>query len=84
MYDKDKDSFTLMVRDLVTGTLCNKPRADRVSNVSWAMEGKALVYVVTNEERRPYRSVIFFSFFPLTVHLRFLSLQENFNFLFFL
>nr|CAB3453567.1 unnamed protein product [Digitaria exilis] len=55
MYDKDKDSFTLMVRDLVTGTLCNKPRADRVSNVSWAMEGKALVYVVTNEERRPYR-----------------------------
>ncbi|KAF8781187.1 hypothetical protein HU200_001167 [Digitaria exilis] len=55
MYDKDKDSFTLMVRDLVTGTLCDKPRADRVSNVSWAMEGKALVYVVTNEERRPYR-----------------------------
>ncbi|KAM0853900.1 hypothetical protein ACQ4PT_050762 [Festuca glaucescens] len=55
MYDKDKDSFTLLVRDLVTGTLCDKPRADRVSNISWAMDGKALVYVVTNEDRRPYR-----------------------------
>ncbi|WVZ65173.1 hypothetical protein U9M48_014582 [Paspalum notatum var. saurae] len=55
MYDKDKDSFTLMVRDLVSGTLCDKPRADRVSNISWAMDGKALVYIVTNEERRPYR-----------------------------
>jgi protease II len=59
MYDKDKDSFTLMVRDLVTGTLYDKPCADRVSNISWAMDGKALVYIVTNEERRPYRSVIF-------------------------
>jgi protease II len=59
MYDKDKDSFTLMVRDLVTGTLHDKPCADRVSNISWAMDGKALVYIVTNEERRPYRSVIF-------------------------
>jgi protease II len=57
MYDKDKDSFTLLVRDLVTGTLCDKPRADRVSNISWAMDGKALVYVVTNEDRRPYRYV---------------------------
>ena len=57
MYDKDKDSFTLLVRDLVTGTLCDKPRADRVSNISWAMNGKALVYVVTNEDRRPYRLV---------------------------
>uniref|UniRef100_A0A0E0QSA0 Prolyl endopeptidase n=1 Tax=Oryza rufipogon TaxID=4529 RepID=A0A0E0QSA0_ORYRU len=46
MYDKDKDSFTLMVRDLVTGTLCDKPRADRVSNISWAMDGKALVYLI--------------------------------------
>ncbi|GJN33813.1 hypothetical protein PR202_gb22438 [Eleusine coracana subsp. coracana] len=42
MYDKDKDSFTLLVRDLVTGTLLDKPRADRVSNISWAMDGKAL------------------------------------------
>ncbi|KAK3133492.1 hypothetical protein QOZ80_6AG0537250 [Eleusine coracana subsp. coracana] len=55
MYDKDKDSFTLLVRDLVTGTLLDKPRADRVSNISWAMDGKALVYIVTNEDRRPYR-----------------------------
>lgn len=60
MYDKDKDSFTLMVRDLVTGTLCDKPRADRVSNISWAMDGKALVYIVTNEDRRPYRLVDLF------------------------
>lgn len=62
MYDKDKDSFTLMVRDLVTGTLCDKPRADRVSNISWAMDGKALVYIVTNEDRWPYRLVDLFSF----------------------
>jgi protease II len=75
MYDKDKDSFTLMVRDLVTGTLCDKPRADRVSNISWAMDGKALVYVVTNEERRPYRLVIFFFFFLRTAHLCFILLQ---------
>ncbi|KAM0827068.1 hypothetical protein ACQ4PT_068435 [Festuca glaucescens] len=58
MYDKDKDSFTLLVRDMVTGTLCDKPRADRVSNISWAMDGKALVYVVTNEDRRPYRMTL--------------------------
>ncbi|XP_038971658.1 protease 2 isoform X2 [Phoenix dactylifera] len=55
MYDKDKDSFTLSVRDLTTGSLCDKPRADRVANLSWAMNGKALLYTVTNNEKRPYR-----------------------------
>lgn len=57
MYDKDKDSFTLCVRDLTTGILCDKPQADRVANLSWAMNGKALLYTVTDNDKRPYRSV---------------------------
>lgn len=57
MYDKDKDSFTLCVRDLTTGMLCGKPQADRVANLSWAMNGKALLYTVTDNDKRPYRSV---------------------------
>ncbi|XP_065008918.1 uncharacterized protein LOC135639087 isoform X1 [Musa acuminata AAA Group] len=55
MYDKDKDSFTLSVKDLTTGSLCDKPQADRVANLSWAMNGKALLYTVTNNDKRPYR-----------------------------
>lgn len=55
MYDKDKDSFTLSVRDLSTGALCDKPRTDRVANLSWAMNGKALLYTVTNNDKRPFR-----------------------------
>ncbi|ONK76002.1 uncharacterized protein A4U43_C03F22810 [Asparagus officinalis] len=55
MYDKDKDCFTLSVRDLSTGSLCDKPHADRVSNLSWAMNGKALLYTVTNKDKRPFR-----------------------------
>ncbi|CAA6657766.1 unnamed protein product [Spirodela intermedia] len=55
LYDKDKDSFTLSVRDLASGTLFDKPQVDRVSNVAWAMDGKALLYVVTNQYRRPYK-----------------------------
>lgn len=64
MYDKDKDSFTLSVRDLTTGTLCDKPHADRVANLSWAMNGQALLYTVTNDDKRPYRLVglLFVSF----------------------
>lgn len=57
MYDKEKDSFTLSVRDLASGTLLDKPRADRVANLSWAMNGKALLYTVTNSEKRPHRWV---------------------------
>ncbi|PKU60214.1 oligopeptidase B [Dendrobium catenatum] len=55
MYDKEKDSFTLSVRDLASGTLLDKPRANRVANLSWAMNGKALLYTVTNNEKRPHR-----------------------------
>ncbi|KAG6489567.1 protease 2-like [Zingiber officinale] len=55
MYDKEKDSFTLCVRDLTTGMLCDKPQADRVANLSWAMNGKALLYTVTDNDKRPYR-----------------------------
>ncbi|KAF3323978.1 prolyl endopeptidase-like protein [Carex littledalei] len=55
MYDKDKDSFTLLVRDLTTGLLLNRPRTDRVAALSWAMNGRALLYTVVNDDKRPYR-----------------------------
>lgn len=57
MYNKDNDFFTLSVRDLATGSLCSKPQADRVSNLAWAMGGQALLYTVTNTNKRPYRLV---------------------------
>ncbi|XP_058069234.1 uncharacterized protein LOC131218610 isoform X2 [Magnolia sinica] len=55
MYNKDNDFFTLSVRNLNTGSLCSKPQADGVSNLAWVMGGKALLYTVTNTEKRPYR-----------------------------
>ena len=55
MYDKDNDFFKLSVRTLNSGALCSKPQADRVSNLAWAKDGQALVYVVTDQEKRPYR-----------------------------
>ncbi|XP_057491790.1 uncharacterized protein LOC130777433 isoform X2 [Actinidia eriantha] len=55
MYDKDNDYFKLSVRDLNFGSLCNKPQADRVSNLAWAKGGQALLYVVTDQNKRPYR-----------------------------
>ncbi|CAI9110073.1 OLC1v1010037C1 [Oldenlandia corymbosa var. corymbosa] len=55
MYDKDNDYFKLSVRDLNFGSLCNKPQAECVSNVAWAKHGQALLYVVTNQDKRPYR-----------------------------
>ena len=58
MYDKDNDYFKLSVRDLNFGSLCNKPQADRVSNLAWAKGGQALLYVVTDQNKRPYRFII--------------------------
>lgn len=55
MYDKDNDCFRLSVKDLNFGSLCVKPQAERVSNIAWARNGQALLYVVTNHDRRPYR-----------------------------
>ncbi|MCI06004.1 prolyl oligopeptidase-like protein, partial [Trifolium medium] len=37
------------------GSLCSKPQADRVSNLAWAKDGQALLYVVTDQKMRPYR-----------------------------
>lgn len=62
MYDKDNDCFKLLVRDLNFGSLCSKPQADRVSNIAWAKNGQALLYVVTNHDKRPYRLVIHWIF----------------------
>jgi len=59
MYDKDNDFFKLSVRDLNTGALCDKPRADWVSNLAWAKNGGALFYVVTDQYKRPCKSVLF-------------------------
>ncbi|CAL5197655.1 unnamed protein product [Lathyrus oleraceus] len=55
MYDKDNGYFKLSVRNLNSGSLCSKPQADRVSNLAWAKDGQALLYVVTDEKMRPYR-----------------------------
>lgn len=57
MYDKDNDYFKLSVRDLNFGSLCSKPQANRVSNIAWAKDGQALLYVVTNDKKRPFRLV---------------------------
>lgn len=55
MYDKDNDYFRLSVRNLNSCALCSKPQANRVSNLAWAKDGQALLYVVTDQNRRPYR-----------------------------
>ncbi|XP_065633941.1 uncharacterized protein LOC112038081 [Quercus suber] len=55
MYDKDNDYFRLSVRNLNSGSLCSKPQAERVSNLAWAKDGQALLYVVTDNNKRPYR-----------------------------
>ncbi|KAJ6288567.1 hypothetical protein OIU76_024536 [Salix suchowensis] len=55
MYDKDNDYFRLSVRNLNSGALCSKPQADRVSNLAWAKDGQALLYVVTDQHKRPCR-----------------------------
>lgn len=55
MYDKDNDYFTLSVRNLNSGALCSKPQAIRVSNIAWAKDGQALIYVVTDQNKRPYQ-----------------------------
>lgn len=58
MYDKDNDYFKLSVRDLNFGSLCDKPQAERVSGLAWAKGGQALLYVVTDQNKRPYRFVL--------------------------
>ncbi|KAL2552140.1 Prolyl oligopeptidase family protein [Forsythia ovata] len=55
MYDKDNDCFKLSVRNLDFGSLCSKPQAERVSNIAWAKDGQALLYVVTDDSKRPFR-----------------------------
>lgn len=57
MYDRDKDFFKLSVRDLNSGIIFNKPQAERVCNIAWAKDGQALLYVVTDGNKRPYRFV---------------------------
>lgn len=55
MYDKDNDFYKLSVRNLNSGALCGKPQADRVSSLAWAKDGQALLYVVTDQKKRPCR-----------------------------
>ncbi|XP_071724890.1 uncharacterized protein [Rutidosis leptorrhynchoides] len=55
MYDKENDYFKLSVRNLNSGALCSKPKAELVSHVSWVKDGNALLYVVTDQNKRPYR-----------------------------
>ncbi|CAM8882421.1 unnamed protein product [Rhodiola kirilowii] len=55
MYDRDNDFFKLSVRDLNSGIIFKKPQAERVCNIAWAKNGEALLYVVTDANKRPYR-----------------------------
>ncbi|XP_057981948.1 uncharacterized protein LOC131167182 [Malania oleifera] len=55
MYDKDNDYYKLSVRDLNSGALLSTPQVDRVSNLAWEKHGKALLYTVTDQNKRPYR-----------------------------
>ncbi|XP_062102201.1 uncharacterized protein LOC133811748 isoform X2 [Humulus lupulus] len=55
MYDKDNDFYRLSLRNLNSGALCSKPQADRVSGLAWAKDGQALLYVVTDQKKRPCR-----------------------------
>lgn len=55
MFDKENDYNRLSVKDLNSGALLSKPQADRISNLAWAKDGKALLYVVTDHDGRPYR-----------------------------
>lgn len=64
MYDKDNDYFRLSVKNLSSGSLCSKPQVDRVSNLAWAKGGQSLLYVVTDQNKRPCRLV---HLFPCTV-----------------
>ena len=67
MYDKDNDHFKLSVRDLNSGSLCNKPQADRVSSIAWAKNGQALLYAVTDDKKRPFRFILLNIRFPYWV-----------------
>ncbi|KAK9164344.1 hypothetical protein Syun_005246 [Stephania yunnanensis] len=55
MYNKDNDSFRLSVRDLSSGSLCSKPDVERVANLAWTKNGQALLYTMTNKDKRPNR-----------------------------
>lgn len=69
MYDKDNDHFVLSVRNLNSGALCSKPQAVRVSNVAWARDGQALLYVVTDQNKRPFRLIFLHKCFYLLLFL---------------
>lgn len=90
MYDKDNDYFKLSVRNLNSGSLCSKPQTERVSNLAWAKDGQALLYVLTDNNQRPYRWVavriyifLFLSFFFMLYRLPFgFNIKEMTFFLF--
>lgn len=79
MYDKDNDYFKLSVRNLNSGALCSKPNANRVSNLAWIKDGQALLYVITDENRRPHRwkFYCFINFTYLSIHIVWLSNEFN-------
>ncbi|KAI3798540.1 hypothetical protein L1987_33817 [Smallanthus sonchifolius] len=51
---------TFVSPDLNTA-LTTKPQADWVSNVAWAKEGQALLYVVTDQNKKPYSTPLYSS-----------------------
>lgn len=55
VYLKEKDFFTLFIKDLRSNRLHHKPTVDRVASLAWAKDGYSLLYTVTNSSKRPYR-----------------------------
>jgi protease II len=58
VYVKEKDFFTLCVKDLRSSCLHHKPKVDRVASLAWAKDGCSLLYTVTNSSKRPFRYVM--------------------------
>ncbi|GJW34766.1 hypothetical protein Tco_0057686 [Tanacetum coccineum] len=75
---KDNDFFKLCVRDLNFSTLCSKPQADWVCNVALAKGGQALLFIVTDHNKKPYRLVFLKEFMSREVNPVPISLLSGF------
>ncbi|XP_052198728.1 uncharacterized protein LOC127805924 isoform X1 [Diospyros lotus] len=49
------ENFMLQIKDLRTGHILPKLRADAVVSLAWAQDGSTLFYTVSDENQRPYR-----------------------------
>ncbi|MFW6094476.1 MAG: S9 family peptidase [Pseudomonadota bacterium] len=49
------ERFTLHVKDLTTGTLLDEPIPDTLGSPEWAADSERFLYVLVNEQWRPYQ-----------------------------